>query len=109
MDDANESESVLNIEETSADLPLALLDPEIASTASDRADWLIDNAETYGRLLESLRGARRSVHIAQLAFDADCAAYSGGSLATIGIGRCGDRGDSHRSREGRSGPRFEFC
>jgi phosphatidylserine/phosphatidylglycerophosphate/cardiolipin synthase-like enzyme len=29
----------------------------------------------------SLRGARRSVRIAQLAFDADCAVYSGASLA----------------------------
>ena len=74
------SESVMNIADTSADVPLALLIPDIASTASDRVDWLIDNAETYGRLLESLRGARRSVHIAQLAFDANCAAYSGGSL-----------------------------
>jgi phosphatidylserine/phosphatidylglycerophosphate/cardiolipin synthase-like enzyme len=82
MDDANESESAMNIAEASGDVPLALLNLEIASTAGDRADWLIDNAETYGRLLESLRGARRSVHIAQLAFDADCAAYSGGSLAT---------------------------
>ena len=43
------------------------------------ADWLIDNAETYARLLASLHRARRSVHIAQLAFDADCAAYSGTS------------------------------
>jgi phosphatidylserine/phosphatidylglycerophosphate/cardiolipin synthase-like enzyme len=42
-------------------------------------EWLIDNAEAYGPLLESLRGARRSVHIAQLAFDADCAAYTRGS------------------------------
>jgi phosphatidylserine/phosphatidylglycerophosphate/cardiolipin synthase-like enzyme len=39
-------------------------------------EWLIDNAEVYGPLLESLHGARRSIHIAQLAFDADCAAYS---------------------------------
>jgi phosphatidylserine/phosphatidylglycerophosphate/cardiolipin synthase-like enzyme len=81
MDDADLSESVMNIAETSDDVRLGLLDLEIAPTASDRAEWLIDNAETYGRLLDSLRGARRSVHIAQLAFDADCAAYSGGSLA----------------------------
>jgi len=47
---------------------------------SDGINWLIDNAETYGRLLESLRGARRFIRIAQLAFDADCAAYAGGSL-----------------------------
>lgn len=82
MDDATVSESAVSIADASADVPLALLIPEIASTASERVDWLIDNAETYGRLLESLRGARRSVHIAQLAFDADCAAYSGASLAT---------------------------
>ena len=49
--------------------------PPEAKTAST-TDWLIDNAEAYGPLLESLHGARRSVHIAQLAFDADCAAYS---------------------------------
>ena len=81
MDDASVSESAMNVADTSADVPLALLIPDVASTAGDRVDWLVDNAATYGRLLESLRGARRSVHIAQLAFDADCAAYSGGSLA----------------------------
>ncbi len=48
----------------------------VAECAMNRVAWLIDNAEAYGPLLESLRGARRSVHIAQLAFDADCAAYS---------------------------------
>ncbi|MBA2684213.1 MAG: phosphatidylserine/phosphatidylglycerophosphate/cardiolipin synthase family protein [Gemmatimonadaceae bacterium] len=51
------------------------------AAAGNHIDWLIDNAETYSRLLESLRSARRSVRIAQLAFDADCAAYAGGSLA----------------------------
>jgi phosphatidylserine/phosphatidylglycerophosphate/cardiolipin synthase-like enzyme len=44
--------------------------------ARNRTEWLIDNSEAYGPLLESLHGARRSIHIAQLAFDADCAAYS---------------------------------
>lgn len=42
------------------------------------ADWLIDNAETYDRLLEALNGARRSIRIAQLAFDFDCVAYASG-------------------------------
>jgi phosphatidylserine/phosphatidylglycerophosphate/cardiolipin synthase-like enzyme len=55
--------------------------PLVAARAKNRVAWLIDNAEAYGRLLTSLRGARRSVHIAQLAFDADCAAYSGPSPA----------------------------
>ena len=48
----------------------------VAECATNRVAWLIDNAEAYGPLLDSLRRARRSVHIAQLAFDADCAAYS---------------------------------
>jgi phosphatidylserine/phosphatidylglycerophosphate/cardiolipin synthase-like enzyme len=52
-----------------------------APRVESSADWLIDNAETYGRLLESLRGARHTVHIAQLAFDADCAAFSDTSLS----------------------------
>jgi phosphatidylserine/phosphatidylglycerophosphate/cardiolipin synthase-like enzyme len=52
--------------------------PHFASSAT-RTEWLIDNAEAYGPLLESLRRARRSVHIAQLAFDADCAAYTSDS------------------------------
>ena len=53
------------------------MDPTRAgATTASRVDWLIDNAETYGWLLESLRRARHSVHIAQLAFDADCAAYA---------------------------------
>jgi phosphatidylserine/phosphatidylglycerophosphate/cardiolipin synthase-like enzyme len=52
-----------------------------AAHSVGRADWLIDNAQAYGRLLDSFRGARRSVRIAQLAFDDDCAAYANGSLA----------------------------
>jgi phosphatidylserine/phosphatidylglycerophosphate/cardiolipin synthase-like enzyme len=53
----------------------------VAERATSRVAWLIDNSEAYGKLLASLRGARSSVHIAQLAFDADCAAYAGPSLA----------------------------
>ena len=45
-----------------------------ATRARSRVEWLIDNAEAYERVLRALRGARRSIHIAQLAFDADCAA-----------------------------------
>jgi phosphatidylserine/phosphatidylglycerophosphate/cardiolipin synthase-like enzyme len=47
--------------------------------SQNRVEWLIDNAASYGPLLESLRVAQRSVHIAQLAFDADCAAYTSDS------------------------------
>ncbi len=61
-----------------AGIPRGLL---VAELAPNRVEWLIDNAEAYGKLLESLRGARCSVRIAQLAFDADCAAYAGASLA----------------------------
>ncbi len=56
---------------------------ELHDPSGTRTEWLIDNAEAYGPMLESLRRARRSVHIAQLAFDADCAAYSGGSRAGV--------------------------
>jgi phosphatidylserine/phosphatidylglycerophosphate/cardiolipin synthase-like enzyme len=52
--------------------------PAARKESHSSSEWLIDNAEAYGPLLESLRGARRSVHIAQLAFDADCAAYTRG-------------------------------
>src|SRR5674476_867450 len=53
--------------------------PLVAAPAANRIAWLIDNAEAYASLLASLRGARRSVHIAQLAFDADYAACVGDS------------------------------
>ncbi|MEP7065230.1 MAG: phospholipase D-like domain-containing protein [Gemmatimonadota bacterium] len=49
------------------------------TSARNQTDWLIDNAAAYAPLLESLRNARRSIHIAQLAFDPDCAAYSSDS------------------------------
>lgn len=51
-----------------------------AAHAGSAVEWLIDNAQAYGRLLDSLQRARRSVCIAQLAFDADCA-YSGATNA----------------------------
>jgi len=57
--------------------------PLVAERATNRVAWLIDNSEAYGKLLASLRAAQRSVHIAQLAFDADCAAYAGPSLDAI--------------------------
>jgi phosphatidylserine/phosphatidylglycerophosphate/cardiolipin synthase-like enzyme len=44
-----------------------------------RTGWLVDNVETYARLLEALNGARRSIRIAQLAFDFDCLAYASGA------------------------------
>ena len=40
----------------------------------ESVEWLIDNAETYVRLLEALCGAQRSIRIAQLALDSDCVA-----------------------------------
>ena len=56
---------------------------ELYDPSATRTEWLIDNAEAYGPLLESLRGARRSIRVAQLAFDADCAAYARGSRAGV--------------------------
>lgn len=41
-----------------------------------RLEWLIDNADACDRVLDAMRGARRSVWISQLAFDADCVIYS---------------------------------
>src|SRR5665213_1094491 len=55
--------------------------PVVAAHRQNDVDWLIDNLESYGRLLGSLHRAERSVRIAQLAFDGDCAVYAGGSLS----------------------------
>jgi len=44
-------------------------------------EWLIDNAETYERVLEALERAQRSIRIAQLAFDFDCLAYANDAAA----------------------------
>lgn len=55
--------------------------PFARASARTRVDWLIDNGEAYGPLLESIKGARQSVHIAQLAFDHDCAAYAAPTAA----------------------------
>jgi len=59
-----------------ANVEIALRARPHAEPTRTRTEWLIDNAEAYGPLLESLRNARRSVRIAQLAFDADCAAHA---------------------------------
>ena len=56
---------------------------ELHERSSNAINWLIDNAEAYGPLLDALHGARRSIDIAQLAFDADCAAYDRGSPARV--------------------------
>lgn len=59
---------------------------ELASGRSALADsdgppeaieWLIDNESAYLAVIRALRGARTSVWISQLAFDADCVVYSG--------------------------------
>jgi phosphatidylserine/phosphatidylglycerophosphate/cardiolipin synthase-like enzyme len=47
--------------------------PEIAASG---AEWLIDNEVAYEAVIAAIRRARRSVCISQLAFDADCEAYS---------------------------------
>lgn len=54
---------------------LAADDERRHASTGDRVEWLIDNAETYDRLLRAFRDARRCVWIAQLAFDPDCAAH----------------------------------
>lgn len=54
--------------------PSALANP--TSAAATAPEWLIDNADAYDRMLQSIGSAERSVWIAQLAFDADCVAYA---------------------------------
>ncbi|MDB4892582.1 MAG: hypothetical protein JWL61_4437 [Gemmatimonadetes bacterium] len=57
----------------------ALADPigtlESESPPRDAVEWLIDNANAYRAVLRSIAGAKRSVWISQLAFDADCVAH----------------------------------
>jgi Phosphatidylserine/phosphatidylglycerophosphate/cardiolipin synthases and related enzymes len=38
-------------------------------------EWLVDNDAAYRAFIKAIRGARRSICITQLAFDADCEAY----------------------------------
>ena len=59
-----------------------------AHPPTESIEWLIDNADAYGRLLEAIRGARRSIRIAQLALDADCVAYLDESPIGDGAARC---------------------
>ncbi|MDQ2665307.1 MAG: phospholipase D-like domain-containing protein [Gemmatimonadota bacterium] len=48
----------------------------IVEGARSSAEWLIDNEVAYEAVIAAIRRARRSVCISQLAFDADCEAYS---------------------------------
>jgi len=57
------------------------LTPPMHSVLGVGADWLVDNAETYDRVLDALEKAERSIRIAQLAFDFDCLAYANGAAA----------------------------
>ena len=59
------------------ELPESLALPSRAPSARTEAtvDWVVDNAGAYDALLQAIDGARRSIWIAQLAFDADCVAY----------------------------------
>ncbi|MDB4906790.1 MAG: hypothetical protein JWO05_1574 [Gemmatimonadetes bacterium] len=49
----------------------------IAAAVATDVTWLVDNADAYRALLVLVEGAERSIDITQLAFDADCRAYSG--------------------------------
>ena len=51
-------------------------DEEVAQRDASATEWLIDNEVAYEGMIAAIRRARRSVCISQLAFDADCAAYS---------------------------------
>ena len=50
---------------------------EAPHSAPNRIEWLIDNSEAYESLVHAIGGARESIWISQLAFDADCRVYAG--------------------------------
>lgn len=49
--------------------------------------WLVDNASAYDAMLAAIGGARRSVWMSQLAFDADCLAYDAPGAVPDTVGR----------------------
>ena len=49
---------------------------------TEAIEWLVDNEGAYDAVIRAIQGARTSVWISQLAFDADCEAYSAGSPPT---------------------------
>lgn len=62
--------------------PAAQRDASDASAARGAGvTWLVDNADAYRALLAECRGARESIWITQLAFDADCVAREAGDAA----------------------------
>jgi phosphatidylserine/phosphatidylglycerophosphate/cardiolipin synthase-like enzyme len=46
-----------------------------AAPTGTTVEWLIDNADAYRAIVRSIRAARRSIWISQLAIDVDCLAY----------------------------------
>src|SRR5512141_2675301 len=69
----------------------------VPTEPAEECEWLIDNAAAYNRLVKSITGAKSSIRITQLAFDADCIAYGTGhapdvSLAGIVAAASRDRG-----------------
>ena len=58
--------------------PLERVDALVPLGAPSTTEWLIDNEVAYEAIIAAIRRARRSVCISQLAFDADCEAYSCG-------------------------------
>jgi phosphatidylserine/phosphatidylglycerophosphate/cardiolipin synthase-like enzyme/uncharacterized membrane protein YbhN (UPF0104 family) len=58
-----------------ADSPVPL-PPAHRQPAGAAVDWLIDNAAAYTAVMDAIGSARRSVWLTQLAFDANCLAYT---------------------------------
>lgn len=50
-----------------------------------RVEWLIDNHRAYDALISSVRAARESILITQLAFDSDCVALDSSSGRECGV------------------------
>jgi phosphatidylserine/phosphatidylglycerophosphate/cardiolipin synthase-like enzyme len=55
------------------------LQPQLDTAPVDHPEWLIDNADAYAALVSTVRAARQSIWISQLALDADCVAYEVGN------------------------------
>ena len=57
-------------------LALAEAPNAVRSEPTEAVEWLIDNEAAYDAVIRAVQRARTSVWISQLAFDADCEAYS---------------------------------
>ena len=72
-------------------MPVELIESGTDALAAEAGEgtsiqWLVDNASAYDAFLAAVRRARHSIRLSQLAFDADCVAYSDGGAPTPLLG-----------------------